>query len=159
MKKSGINIVSHSHLSQITPDDELTYSVHLQDGPVHSGFDVIIAAIGRNPNTNKLNLPTIGVSTTSEGHIIVDEFQNTSVEGIYALGDVCGRIELTPMAIAAGRRLGDRIFGGHPGAKADYSFVPTVVFSHPPIGTIGLTEREAKRNMMKRILKYTIRHL
>jgi glutathione reductase (NADPH) len=66
------------------------------------------------------------------------------VAGIYALGDVCGRVQLTPMAIAAGRRLADRLFGGMPTAKADYEDVPTVVFSHPPIGTVGLTEKQAR---------------
>ncbi|CAN0435278.1 unnamed protein product, partial [Scytosiphon promiscuus] len=70
--------------------------------------------------------------------------QNTSAEGVYALGDVTGRIELTPMAIAAGRRLSDRLFAGMPEAKADYTNVPTVVFSHPPMGTCGLTEPEAR---------------
>merc|ERR1712176_509349 len=78
-------------------------------------------------------------------YIEVDDFQNTSAEGVYALGDVCGNIELTPMAIAAGRRLADRLFGGPHFAKAKVSYenVPTVVFSHPPIGTIGLTEQQA----------------
>jgi glutathione reductase (NADPH) len=76
-------------------------------------------------------------------YITVDDYQNTSAEGVYALGDVCGQIELTPMAIAAGRRLADRLFGGMPDAKADYHTVPTVVFSHPPIGTVGLTQDEA----------------
>jgi len=73
----------------------------------------------------------------------VDDHQNTNVKNIYALGDVCGKVELTPMAIAAGRRLADRLFGKLPDAKADYDNVPTVIFSHPPIGTLGLTEEEA----------------
>jgi glutathione reductase (NADPH) len=83
------------------------------------------------------------VHTDATGHIIVDEYQNTSIDGIFALGDVTGRVELTPMAIAAGRRLADRVFGGIVDAKADYENVPSVVFSHPPIGTCGLTEIEA----------------
>jgi len=73
----------------------------------------------------------------------VDEFQNTSVKGVYALGDVCGHVELTPVAIAAGRKLSDRLFNNKPSAKLDYDNVPTVIFSHPPIGTIGLSERDA----------------
>lgn len=77
---------------------------------MHRGFEVVIAATGRHPVTAPLNLPAAGVSTSSSGHIPVDIFQNTNVRGVYALGDVCGQVELTPMAIAAGRRLGDRYF-------------------------------------------------
>eukprot|EP01070_Trichotokara_eunicae_P002347 Trichotokara_eunicae@DN2577_c0_g1_i2.p1 len=85
----------------------------------------------------------MGVKLNDKGYIIADEFQNTTAKGVHALGDICGLIELTPMAIAAGRRLSDRLFGGMPNAKADYTNVPTVIFSHPPLATIGLTEREA----------------
>jgi glutathione reductase (NADPH) len=84
------------------------------------------------------------VQTNPRGYIAVDEYQSTSSANIFALGDVAGQVELTPMAIAAGRRLADRLFGGMPDAKADYSLVPTVVFSHPTIGTIGLTEPQAR---------------
>ena len=84
-----------------------------------------------------------GLSTSPPRRPASPRYQNTSAEGVYALGDVCGNIELTPMAIAAGRRLADRLFKGQEHAKADYSDVPTVVFSHPPIGTVGLTEKEA----------------
>ena len=104
---------------------------------------MIISAIGRIPNTEPLNLPAVGVELDHKGYIKVDEYQNTNISGIYALGDVIGKVELTPMAIAAGRRLSDRLFGGYHDAKADYDNVPTVVFSHPTIGTIGLTEPEA----------------
>lgn len=74
----------------------------------------------------------------------VDEWQQTSAAGVLALGDVCGRALLTPVAIAAGRRLSDRLFGGKPEAKLDYSGIPTVVFAHPPVGTMGLTQEEAE---------------
>ena len=110
---------------------------------MHRGFDHILVATGRLPRTPGLGLSSIGVKTDGAGHIIVDEYQNTSTPGIYALGDVTGHVELTPMAIAAGRRLADRLFGGMPDAKADYENVPSVVFSHPPIGTCGLTETDA----------------
>jgi glutathione reductase (NADPH) len=94
--------------------------------------------------TQTLGLDLAGVKQEEKSnYITVDDYQNTSAEGVYALGDVCGQIELTPMAIAAGRRLADRLFGGMPDAKADYHTVPTVVFSHPPIGTVGLTQDEA----------------
>ena len=78
-----------------------------------------------------------------KGFIKVDEFQNTTNEKTYALGDVCGNKLLTPVAIAAGRRLMERLFNGKIDLKLDYDYVPTVVFSHPPIGTIGFTEEEA----------------
>merc|ERR1719215_1690899 len=100
-------------------------------------------ATGRVPCTDSLNLAAAGVTTDQKGYIQVDEYQQTSTKGVYALGDVCGKVELTPTAIAAGRRLADRLFGKMPNAKADYENVPTVVFSHPVIGTVGLTEAEA----------------
>uniref|UniRef100_A0A8C0SSZ6 Glutathione reductase, mitochondrial n=2 Tax=Canis lupus familiaris TaxID=9615 RepID=A0A8C0SSZ6_CANLF len=84
-----------------------------------------------------------GIQTDDKGHIIVDEFQNTSVKGIYAVGDVCGKALLTPVAIAAGRKLAHRLFECKEDSKLDYDNIPTVVFSHPPIGTVGLTEDEA----------------
>jgi len=72
-----------------------------------------------------------------------DEFQNTNVERVYAVGDITGRPALTPVAIAAGRRLADRVFGGMADRHLDYASIPTVIFSHPPIGTVGLSEVEA----------------
>jgi glutathione reductase (NADPH) len=76
--------------------------------------------------------------------VLTDEYQDTNVTGIHAIGDVTGRMPLTPVAIAAGRRLSDRLFGGKPGSRLDYTRIPTVVFTHPPIGSIGLTEAEAR---------------
>ncbi|KAG9471378.1 hypothetical protein GDO78_015041, partial [Eleutherodactylus coqui] len=105
--------------------------------------DCLLWAIGRDPNTEGLNLENLGLELDEKGHIVVDEFQNTSRKGIYAVGDVCGRALLTPVAIAAGRRLAHRLFEGQEDSKLDYNNIPTVVFSHPPIGTVGLTEEEA----------------
>lgn len=107
------------------------------------GYDNLIWAIGRVPNTDKIGLETTGVDTDFDGHVKVDEFQNTNVEGVYALGDVAGKWLLTPVAIAAGRKLADRIFNGQEDARLEYEDIPTVVFSHPPIGTVGLTEEQA----------------
>ncbi|NCA71130.1 MAG: glutathione-disulfide reductase, partial [Sphingobacteriia bacterium] len=109
-----------------------------------SGFDTILWAVGRAPNTRELNLEAAGVKAQPNGIIPTDAFQNTNVPGIYALGDVTGRDPLTPVAIAAGRRLGERLFGGKPDLKLDYENIPTVVFTHPPIGKVGLTEPEAR---------------
>ncbi len=80
----------------------------------------------------------------SLGFIPTDKFQNTNVPTVHAIGDVTGRAQLTPVAIAAGRRLSDRIWGGQEGRFLDYSNIPTVIFGHPPIGTVGLTEAEAR---------------
>ncbi|KAJ8382539.1 hypothetical protein SKAU_G00033170 [Synaphobranchus kaupii] len=105
--------------------------------------DCLLWAIGREANTDGLNLKKLGVKQDEKGNIVVDEFQNTSRQGIYAVGDVCGKALLTPVAIAAGRKLAHRLFEGKAESKVDYSNIPTVVFSHPPIGTVGLTEEEA----------------
>lgn len=110
----------------------------------------LLWAIGRAPEIDKLDLDRVGVKLARKGHIEVDEYQNTNVEGVYALGDVTGQAELTPVAIAAGRALSNRIFGSlhasrglHLPQKLDYSNIPTVVFAHPEVGTIGLTEPAA----------------
>lgn len=91
-----------------------------------------------------INLEAAGVKTNEKGYIVVDKYQNTNVEGIYAVGDNTGAVELTPVAVAAGRRLSERLFNNKPDEHLDYSDIPTVVFSHPPIGTVGLTEPQAR---------------
>jgi glutathione reductase (NADPH) len=126
----------------------------LQDGHKET-FDEILFAAGRVPVTKGLGLDAAGVNVGEKGYITVDEYQNTSAGGVYALGDNCGKVELTPMAIAAGRRLADRIFGGMADAKADYSDVPTVIFSHPTIGTIGLSEPDARAKHGDAVRVYT----
>ena len=105
--------------------------------------DALIWAIGREPSSGKLNLAAAGVETDSKGYIRVDKYQNTNVAGVYAVGDITGAVELTPVAVAAGRRLSERLFNNKPEEHLDYDLIPTVVFSHPPIGTIGLTEPQA----------------
>jgi len=120
--------------------------VTLQNGQRITDVECVIVAVGRSPNTESLNLQGAGIDLTEDGgHIVTNDFSETSAKGVHALGDVTGRVELTPVAIAAGRRLSDRLFGGESfqNATISYDNVPTVVFSHPPIGTIGLTEREA----------------
>ncbi|MEE1675181.1 glutathione-disulfide reductase [Agarivorans aestuarii] len=105
--------------------------------------DSVIWAIGREPANDKINLEGIGVETDERGYIKVDEYSNTNVAGVYAVGDNIGKVELTPVAVKAGRLLSERLFNGQTKAKMDYDLIPTVVFSHPAIGTIGLTEPEA----------------
>ncbi|KAF2235145.1 hypothetical protein EV356DRAFT_445574 [Viridothelium virens] len=108
-------------------------------------IDCLLWAIGRAPEVEDLGLDKTGVKLDKKGHVPVDEYQNTNVDNIYALGDVCDRgFELTPVAIAAGRRLSDRLFGGQSSAKLEYDDIPSVVFAHPEVGTIGLTEPAAR---------------
>ena len=112
---------------------------------VHStSFDALIWATGRQPNTEGLGLEHAGVVTDALGHVEVDDFQRTNVESIHAIGDVTARVALTPVAIAAARRLMDRLFGGQPDSKLDYDSVPTVVFAQSPLGHVGLTETRAR---------------
>jgi glutathione reductase (NADPH) len=103
----GIHVRNNSVPKEIVKEKDGTLTLHLQNGEVHGGFEVILCATGRHPNVDNLGLSAAGVES-SKGFITVDEYQNTNTPGIYALGDVCGRVELTPMAIAAGRRLSDR---------------------------------------------------
>ncbi len=114
------------------------------DGERLEGFDCAIWAVGRAPNTRDLNLEAAGVETRSNGIVPTDEYQNTNVPGVYGLGDITGRMPLTPVAIAAGRRLADRLFGGMAERRLDYRNIPSVVFAHPPVGTVGLTEPKAR---------------
>jgi glutathione reductase (NADPH) len=116
--------------------------LELGKGDTLVGQDVVIWAVGRDPLVDCIDP---AVRRTAEGFIEVDEFQETSVPGVFAVGDITGRAPLTPVAIAAGRRLADRIWGGMAGRKLSYENIPTVVFSHPPLGTVGLTEPEARQ--------------
>jgi glutathione reductase (NADPH) len=114
------------------------------DGREFAGFDCVLWAIGRDANLDGLNWEAAGVETDAAGFIITDDYQNTKAPGVYAIGDVTGRAALTPVAIGAGRRLSDRLFGGAPTRHLDYNLIPTVIFTHPPIGTVGATEAEAR---------------
>src|SRR5690606_17626908 len=108
------------------------------------GFDAVLLATGRVPNTDGLGLEAAGVDTDDTGHVRVDARQDTSADGVHAVGDVTGRVALTPVAIAAARRLMDRLFGGVADARLDYDDIATVLFSHPPLGTVGLTAERAR---------------
>jgi len=104
----------------------------------------VIWSVGRVPLTEGLGLEKAGVELNEKGHIKVDDYSNTTAENVYAVGDIIGKVDLTPVAVKAGRLLSERLFNGQTDAKMDYSLIPTVVFSHPPIGTIGLTQDEAE---------------
>jgi len=142
--ESGIDINSRTQAESLRRESDGTLSLICDSGRVTGGLDTVIWAVGRRPRTSELNLEATGVERDAEGFVPTDTYQNTNVAGIYALGDVTGRAALTPVAIAAGRRLADRLFGGQPDRHLDYHFIPSVIFSHPPIGTVGLTEEEAR---------------
>ena len=155
MAESGIEIVTGAVPAGILRQNALT--LETEAATRYSGFDRILFAIGRSPNTDGIGLDSVGIELGPDGHIVVDEWQQTAEPGIYAIGDVIGQAELTPVAIAAGRRLSDRVFGGQAERKLDYSLIPTVIFSHPPIGTIGLTEAEAETRFPGQVRVYQSR--
>lgn len=119
-------------------------------------LDCLLWAIGRSPEVEDLGLDKLGVKQNERGQIIADEYQNTNIDNIYSLGDVCGKIELTPVAIAAGRQLANRLFGGeqHKNDHLDYTNIPSVVFAHPEVGSIGLSEPEAREKYGDKVRVY-----
>jgi glutathione reductase (NADPH) len=143
MRAQGITVHEHVVPAAIHEQSSLKTLV-AADGREFAGFDAILWAIGRAPNVAGLDLPNAGVTLGSDDFILTDAFQNTNVPGVYAVGDVTGRAALTPVAIAAGRRLSDRLFNGQTDRRLDYNLIATVVFTHPPIGTVGLSESEAR---------------
>ena len=155
MQAAGIEVVTQATPARLSKGKGL--ELETEAGHSHSGFDTILWAIGRRPNTSHLGLENLGVTLSDSGHVMVDDYQETAEPGCYAIGDVTGQAELTPVAIAAGRRLSDRIFGKMPGRKLSYDIIPTVIFSHPPIGTIGLTEEQAVKEHGSSVKTYTSR--
>ena len=143
MKKNGQPLHTHKVPQKLEKLDNGDIQIHFEDGTTHTSQKVIWA-VGRKANVHQLNLEAAGVELTERGFIQVDEYQNTTTPGIYALGDVSGEKELTPVAIKAGRTLAERLFNGKTVAKMDYELIPTVVFSHPAIGSIGLTQEQAE---------------
>jgi len=144
MRQAGIALHFGYHLAALEACDGGGVRLREKGGDAGNPFDAVIFATGRRPNTDGLGLDAAGVRAADDGHIEVDGFQNTSADGVYAVGDVTGRLALTPVAIAEARRLMDRVFGGEADARVDHGNVPTVVFSHPPLGRVGLTEAEAR---------------
>lgn len=154
MIKNGINFCYHSQPSKICQNNDKSLAVEFTDGNALT-VDCVIWATGRVPATDGLNLDGVGVTTDQDGFIWVDKYQNTSVDGIYAVGDIIqNAVPLTPVAVAAGRRLSERLFNNKPDEHLDYQLIPTVVFSHPPLGTIGLTEAQA-RDQFDKVKVYT----
>jgi len=143
MREDNIQFVTNAQILGLQRESDATLTILCDGGMRIGGFDCVLWAIGRRSNSARLNLAATGLEADELHHISTDLFQETRVPGIYAVGDVTGRAALTPVAIAAGRRLADRIFGGQAQRHLTYRNIPTVIFSHPPIGTVGLSEAEA----------------
>jgi len=154
MGEDGIALVSRARPAAVTRSNE-GLVLATEDGREFGPFDAVIWAVGREPSTSDLNLAAAGVVTDAQGFITTDVYQVTSVPHIFALGDVTGRAALTPVAIAAGRRTADRVFGGMSGRHLDYSYIPTVIFTHPPIGTCGFSESAARQRFGESVRCYT----
>jgi len=144
MKQDGPELHTETTVREVVKQDDGTLTLHFESGQTMEGVDCLVWAIGRVPSTDKINLECTGVELDNDGYINVDKFQNTNVQGIYAVGDNTGAAALTPVAIKAGRLLSERLFNNMPNAHMDFENIPTVVFSHPTIGTVGLSEEDAK---------------
>lgn len=146
MQNMGIDVLKQTNVTKVEGEKGKPLTVHLDSGKTLE-VDSLVWAIGRHANTYDLGLETLGVKTDAKGNIVVDKYQNTNVDKVYAVGDIGGKLELTPVAIAAGRRLSNRLFGP---AKfkddhLDYNNVASAVFSHPPAGSVGLSEPAARK--------------
>jgi len=144
MRDEGIEIHTDAVPASLARDGDGLLVLTLRDGRTLGPFEGVLWAVGRTPNTAGLGLEAVGVELDARGHVCVDSYQRTNVESVHAIGDCTPHAGLTPVAIAAGRRLADRLFGGQPDRHLNYENVPTVVFSHPPIGTVGLSEQAAR---------------
>jgi glutathione reductase (NADPH) len=150
LRAAGVEVVTQVVGESLERGAHGALEALLADGRRLGPFDAFVWAVGRVPQVEELGLEAAGVALSAHGYIGTDKFQVTNVPHIYAIGDVTGRTQLTPVAIAAGRRLADRVFGGRTGCYLDYENIPTVIFGHPPIGTVGLTEAEARERFGSR---------
>jgi glutathione reductase (NADPH) len=157
LEQSGVRVLPGVVVTGVERGSADERRATLSDGRTLPPVDALFWAIGREANTAGLGLDALSVQLDLAGHVVVDEQQNTSASGVYAIGDVTGRATLTPVAIAAGRKLSDRLFGGKPDAKLDYDDIPSVVFSHPPIGSVGLSEADARKLHGDQVKVYTSR--
>ncbi len=144
MRDDGVDIATGAVARSLRRNAAGLLELGVEDGRVLGPFDALIWAVGRSPATADLGLEALGVALDAGGHVLTDEYQRTNLEHLYAIGDVTPRAALTPVAIAAGRRLSDRLFGGQANRKLDYENIASVVFSHPPIGSVGLSEQDAR---------------
>ena len=142
LEAAGVRIITNTIFSEIKEGVSLAYQVKLSNGE-HLEADKILMAVGRRAKTTGLNCAAAGVELREDGSIPVDEYSRTNVENIWAVGDVTDRVQLTPVAIREGHAFADTEFHGNP-RKFDHSTIPTAVFTQPEVGTVGLTEHEAR---------------
>lgn len=144
MCDAGIGITHQVNVTGLHRDGECLVIDDEVNGPC-GPYDAVMWAVGRVPNSDRLDLDAAGVHVDEHGHVVTDAWQNTNVEGIFAVGDVTERPELTPVAVSAGRRLADRLFGGQPDSRLDYDNIPSAVFAEPPLAMVGITEAQARQ--------------
>lgn len=152
VENDGLHLHPNKSIEKVEKQADDSLVLHFTDGTTHE-TDCLIWATGRKPNTENIGLENTDVELDEKGFVKVDKFQRTTDDHILSVGDVTGAIELTPVAIAAGRRLSERLFNNMPDSHLEYEMIPTVVFTHPPIGTIGLTEEEAKERHREEAIK------
>ncbi len=156
MRSRGIQLHFGHQLERVTTEND-GYRINCATGLEETGFDCLLWATGRAPNVEDLGLQEAGVSLDPQGFIAVDEWQATSADSVFAVGDVTSAAAHTPIAIASSRRLMDRLFGGQPESRLDFNNIPTAVFTHPPIGSVGLTETEAREQYGNAVKVYRSR--
>lgn len=153
MEQQKIHLHMDHHAHAITLQEDGRKTIHCRSGSIIEDLDTVIVAVGRAPRTFGLNLESLKIKRDDRGLITVDRYQNTSIPGIYAIGDVTDAPALTPVAIAAGRKLADRLFGKQKEAHLNYDNICSVIFTHPPIGSVGLSEEEALAKYGKEKIK------
>lgn len=158
MEKQGIKIILGCEPAKVEKNGNMLH-LHTNQGTILEG-QTILAAIGRTPHSQDLDLDKAGVKTDGNGRIITNKDNETNIPHIYAVGDVTNAHNLTPVATAEGHALADRLYGGKPGRYVEYDHIPTAVFSHPPISTVGMTEEDARtKNIDYQIFKTSFRQL
>lgn len=160
MQDAGIQLCFRHQVLGLTRQQDGSIRIDCEDGDgkaVQRVADTVIWAIGREAATDGINLAAAGLTAGKHGVLETDEYQNTTVPGIYAIGDIVGKVELTPVAIGAGRKLAARLFRDQPDSKQNYDLIPTVVFTHPPIGTVGLSEDAARERHGEAVKVYSAR--
>ena len=145
LQTSGVTLKTQCEITRISKNADEYLTITDNHGQSQDDLEQIIYAVGRQPDHTGLQIEKSGVTLDQRGYVVTDLYQNTNQPNIFALGDITGRTPLTPVAIAAGRRLADRLYDSQVDRHLDYQNIATVVFSHPPIGTIGLTETAAVR--------------
>ena len=153
LKEAGVRVITQTVFESIEErDGECPLHVKMANG-MELDADVIMMAVGRMPYTAELGLENAGVETEGRGRIVVDDYSQSSVDNIYAVGDVTQRAELTPVAIREGHAFADTVFGGQK-RTFDHDLIATAVFTQPEVGTVGLSEADARKKYGNKIDVY-----